>query len=75
MSESSVHLLELDDYEVANLQAGLAFLNHIGGNTGDWHGQIVHKLLQFDVQTVPNKSVHDQRRDLALSIGWRLFDA
>lgn len=36
--------IELDDYEVANLREGLLFLRTVGGDTGDWLGQILLKL-------------------------------
>lgn len=69
----SVHHIELDDYEVANLQVALAFLSHVGGDTGDWHAQVLHKLVMCDAQTAPNKSVYEQRRALAELVGWRLI--
>lgn len=70
---TSPHVLELDGYEVANLQTCLAFVHHVGGDTGDWHAQVLHKLLQFDVREKPNKSVHEQRRELALKTGWGML--
>ena len=63
--------LELDSYEVANLYQGLLFLREVGGDTGDWLVQILLKLP--DPGVPPNKSVQEQKADLARLIGWRLL--
>lgn len=63
--------IELDDYEIANLRQGLLFLREIGGDTGDWMGQILLKLPAIDYQ--PNKSMWDQKHALAAIVGWRLL--
>lgn len=36
--------VELDEYEVANLREGLLTLRQLNCDTGDWLGQILHKL-------------------------------
>lgn len=50
--------LVLNDYELANLRAGLELLRKIGCDTGDWLGQILWKLP--DVEQKPNCTVDDQ---------------
>lgn len=52
------HLVELDDYEISNLDAGLRTLRELGCDTGDWLGQILLKLP--DVGYVPNATVARQ---------------
>ena len=37
-------VLPLDDYEAANLREGLLTLRNLGGDTGDWLGQILFKI-------------------------------
>ena len=61
--------LELDDYEIANLREGLLFLRECGGDTGDWMGQILMKLPE--VERAPNVSAQEQKRMLALRVGWK----
>ena len=63
--------LELDEYEVANLRDGLLFLRAVGGDTGDWMGQILMKLPE--VERAPNVSCQEQRRQLAIRVGWRVL--
>ena len=50
--------LVLDDYEIANLRAGLETLRGAGLDTGDWLGQIIMALPQ--VEREPNVSVTAQ---------------
>ena len=61
--------MPLDEYEIANLRQGLLFLREVGGDTGDWLGQILNKLPESTV--APNHSVRDQKRALALRVGWK----
>ena len=61
--------LGLDDYEIANLREGLLFLRECGGDTGDWMGQILMKLPE--VERAPNVSAQEQKRMLALRVGWK----
>lgn len=68
-SRSAAHTLELDDYEVANLREGLLFLRTVGGDTGDWMGQLLMKLPE--VERAPNVSLQEQRRALCMCVGWR----
>lgn len=63
--------IELDDYEVANLRSGLLFLIDVGGDTGDWLMQIMHKLP--DNGHAPIKAPSEQRRALALKVGYPLL--
>ncbi len=60
----------LDEYEIVNLREGLLFLRAVGGDTGDWMGQILMKL-PADLERRPNKTVQEQKRELALRAGWR----
>lgn len=64
-------LIELDEYEIANLREGLIFLRTVGGDTGDWLGQILLKLPLVPVP--PNKTLQEQKRDLAHRVGWRII--
>ena len=66
-----MHNIELDDYEIANLREALLFLRDVGGDTGDWHQQILNKLPEVDYK--PNHVAQEQRRALALNVGWRLL--
>lgn len=61
--------LELDEYEVANLREGLLFLREVGGDTGDWLGQLLLKLPKTEY--TPNKTVQKQKYELAANLGWR----
>jgi len=65
------HQLELSDYEVANLLQAILFVRSVGGDTGDWHGQLFRKLNQLPIETLPNKTSLQQQRELALRIGWK----
>lgn len=67
------HPFWLSDYEAANLAQALVFLGSVGGNTGDWHGQLIHRLNQLDIGTSPNKHASEQRRELAMRAGWDLL--
>ncbi len=71
MDSSVAFSLELDDYEVTNLRHGLLFLREVGGDTGDWLGQILMKLPE--VEKIPNRAVQDQKSELALRVGWRFL--
>lgn len=68
---SAAYSVELDDYEVANLREGLLFLRSVGGDTGDWLGELLMKLPE--VERTPNASLQDQRRSLALRVGWQVL--
>ena len=68
-ADNAAYTLELDEYEVANLRDGLLFLRKVGGDTGDWMGQILMKLPE--VERKPNVSTQEQARQLALRVGWR----
>lgn len=63
------HEISLDDYEVANLREGLLFLRACGGDTGDWMGHLLMKLPE--VKQKPNVTLQEQKRKLALLIGWK----
>ena len=63
--------IDFDEYEVANLREGLLFLRACGGDTGDWMGQILMKLP--DVDRSANVSLSEQKRRLAIKVGWRLL--
>ncbi len=64
--------IQLDPYEVANLREGLIFLRSVGGDTGDWLRQILWKLDEMNLDDYkPNKTEIEQRRDLALRVGWK----
>lgn len=68
---SAAYSVELDEYEVANLREGLLFLRAFGGDTGDWMGQLLMKLPE--VERAPNVSLQEQRRALALRVGWQVL--
>lgn len=59
--------IDLDEYETVNLREGLLFLRSIGGDTGDWLGQILIKLPA--TERAPNVSAQEQRRNLAHRVG------
>lgn len=63
--------IELDNYEIANLREGLLFLRSVGGDTGDWMGQLLMKLPESRVK--PVKLCQEQKRELALKVGWGLL--
>ncbi len=50
--------LELTDYEAANLVAGLQTLRRLKLDTGDWLGQLLHRIAPTDCR--PNVAPEDQ---------------
>jgi hypothetical protein len=58
MDAHKEHPIRLNEYEIANLQVGLLLLRHLGADTGDWLGQVLHKLPP--VTQVPNQSLDTQ---------------
>lgn len=71
-----MHTIELNNYQAVNLMAAMVFISNLGGDTGDWHAEILHKLveLKVDIDMAPVKSPHEQRRELALRVGWEILD-
>lgn len=64
------HRIELDDYELVNLREAMLFLKEVGGDTGDWFQQVRSKLAVPEVEMAPNRTRHEQQRELALRVGW-----
>jgi hypothetical protein len=60
--------LELDEYEVANLRAGLQVLRSLHLDTGDWMGQILMKLPP--TERLPNRAVSVQVNDVKRWATW-----
>lgn len=65
------HQLTLNDYQVVNLRQAFVLLNAVGGDTGDWFHEIIQQLNRVETGDIaPNKTGQDQKRDLALKVGW-----
>jgi hypothetical protein len=52
--------MPMDQYEAANLQAGLETLRKLGLDTGDWLGQLLFKLQKYEITQRPNQTVEQQ---------------
>ena len=61
-----------DDYEIANLRAGLLTLRALNLDTGDWLGQILNRLPEATIE--PNKSVDSQVAWVAALLARELAD-